>query len=140
MVTSKKRKCYENRGFRQEWEETFALIELSGKPLRVICNTVRNPSKVSNPKRHYDTNHGHFHSKYPPESEICSHKIKSLKSSAQRQMTILTASSKETDVTTEASYAIAWNFARSNRPYTNDELMNENMLQVASPLHPSNKK
>ena len=40
-------------------------------------------------------------------------------------MTTLTALSKETDVITEANYAIAWNIARSKRPYTDGELMKE---------------
>ena len=52
------------------------------------------------------------------QQEIRSHKIRSLKSSAQCQMTTLTAFCKEADVTTEASYVIAWNIARSKRPYT----------------------
>ena len=84
-------------------------------------------------------NNGHFHCEYPPDSEIRSHKIMSLKSLAQCQMTILTAFSKEADVTTEASYAIAGNIIRSIHPYTAGVLMKENILQVASTLYPTNK-
>ena len=51
----------ENRRFRQEWEEKFSFIERSERPLCVICNTVLNDFKVGSPKRHYDTNHEHFH-------------------------------------------------------------------------------
>ena len=55
-------------------------------------------------------------------------------------MTILTGLSKEADVATEASYAIAWNIARSKRPYTDDEFLKENILHAASILDLSNKK
>ena len=54
-------------------------------------------------------------------------------------MTILTASSKEADVTTEASYAIALNIARSKCPYTDGEFMKENTSRVDSILDPSKK-
>ena len=54
-------------------------------------------------------------------------------------MTIHTAFSKEVDVPSEASYAIAWRITRSKRPYTNAEFMKENILQVASILDPNNK-
>ena len=139
MTSCKKRKyTEENRGFQQEWEENFAFIERNGKPFCLICNTLLNHFKVSNLKRHYDTNHKHFHGEYPPESEIRSQKIRSLKSSAQCQMTIFAAFSKEADVTTEASYALAWNIARSKHPYTDGEFIKQNILQVVSILDPSN--
>ena len=47
-------------------------------------------------------------------------------------MTILTAFSKEVDVTTQASHVIVRNITRSKCPYTDGELMKENILQVAS--------
>ena len=68
----------ENRGLCQELEEKFAFIERSGKPLCLICSTALNHYKVSNLKRHYDTDHGLVHCEYLPESEIRSHKMKSL--------------------------------------------------------------
>ena len=97
MASCKKRKYEdENRGFRQECEKKFSFIERSGKPLCLICNTVLDHFKAKNLKQHYDTNHGHFHCEYLPDSEIRSHKIKSLKSS--EQMATLTAFCKEADI------------------------------------------
>ena len=62
MATCKKRKYEdENRQFRQEWEEKYAFIERSGKPLYLICIAALSYSKVSDLKRHYDSNHGHFY-------------------------------------------------------------------------------
>ena len=72
-------------------------------------------------------------------NQIRSHQIKSLKSSAQCLLTILTAFSKEADVTTEASYAIARNIIRSIRAYTYGETTQENILQAASILDLSNQ-
>ena len=42
-------------------------------------------------------------------------------------MKILTALSEEAYVTTETSYAMAWNIAQSKRPYTDGEFMKENI-------------
>ena len=65
MATRRKSKYEdENGGFCQEWEEAFAFIEISGKPLCVVCNTVLNHFKVRNHKLQYDTNHGYFHCEY----------------------------------------------------------------------------
>ena len=69
-----------------------------------------------------------------------SHKIKSLKSSAQFQMTMLTAFSKEADASTEASHAMPRNIARSKRPSSDGKFMKQDIFQVASILHPSYKK
>ena len=55
-------------------------------------------------------------------------------------MTALTAFCIEADVTTEASYIIAWNITRSKCPYTYGDFIKENILQVAFILDPSNKK
>ena len=55
-------------------------------------------------------------------------------------MTTLIAFCKEADVTTEASYVITWNIARSKCPCTDGEFIKENVLQVAYILDPSNKK
>ena len=55
-------------------------------------------------------------------------------------MTILTVFSKEVDVTTAISYAIAWNIARSKRPYIDGEFTRKKYLQIASTLDPGNKK
>ena len=134
MATCQKRK-YENRGFC-----LFAFIERSKEHFCFVFSTVLNHFKVSHFGRHYDTNHGHFHCEYLPESEIHSHKIKSLKSSAQCQMTNLTAFSKEADVATGASYAMACNIARSKCPYADGEFINKNILLVASILDRCNKK
>ena len=84
IVTCKKRKYKDkNRGFRQEWEETLAFIDRVGKSLCLTYHAVLNHSIFGNLKRHYDTNNGHFHRGHLPKSEICPHKIKSLKCSAQ---------------------------------------------------------
>ena len=55
-------------------------------------------------------------------------------------MTTLAAFYKEADVTTDASYVIAWNIVKSKRPYTDGEFIKESILQVAFILDPSNKK
>ena len=55
-------------------------------------------------------------------------------------MTILTAFCREAALTTEASYAIAWNIARSRHSNNDGEFTKGNVLQVTSILDPSSKK
>ena len=56
------------------------------------------------------------------------------------KITTLTIFCKEAGVTIEASYVIAWNIARSKRPYTGGGFIKEHILQVASIFNPSKKK
>ena len=96
-------------------------------------NIILSHFKVSNLKRHYDVNHGHFHSEYQPKSEIRSNKIKSLKSSAQCEMAMLTEFSKELDVTADTRNAIALNIARSKGSYT--DVDNRKKIICTSCIH-----
>ncbi|XP_065667709.1 protein FAM200A-like [Hydra vulgaris] len=50
------------------------------------------------------------------------------------------SSSKESNITTEASFIIAWNIERSKHPYADGEFVKQNLLDVISVLDPNNSK
>ncbi|XP_065654636.1 protein FAM200A-like [Hydra vulgaris] len=52
----------------------------------------------------------------------------------------ISSSSKELNITTEASFIIAWNIAKSKRPYTDGEFVKQNLFDVTSVLDPYNSK
>ena len=48
--------------------------------------------------------------------------------------------SKESDATTEASFLMSWNIARSKHPYFDCEFVKKNITDVVAVLDPNNKK
>ena len=51
--------------FKHEWTEEFAFVERTGSAVCLICNAQILTIKRSNVKRHFDTCHATFASKYP---------------------------------------------------------------------------
>ncbi|XP_065675845.1 SCAN domain-containing protein 3-like [Hydra vulgaris] len=49
-------------------------------------------------------------------------------------------SCKESNITTEVSFIIAWNIAKSKHPCTNGEFVKQNLFDVISVLDPNNNK
>lgn len=117
MATSSKKRKYEeeNRSFLPEWEDDFAFIDKGGKPICLICQTPLANYKASNLKWHYETNH-EVSTAIWTKKKYC--KLASLKSGMCQQQTLLSTFSKEGDISTEASYVIAWNIARAKRHYS----------------------
>lgn len=140
MTSNKKRKYEdEHRAFLPEWEEDFAFTEKNGKPLCLICNAAISHHKASNVRRHYETNHNAFSRDYPASSELRKVKLAQLKSRLQSQQSLMKTFSKESDVAAEASFAIAWNIARTKRAYSEGEFVKTNISDVLALLDPNNK-
>ncbi|KAL1267318.1 hypothetical protein QQF64_032681 [Cirrhinus molitorella] len=62
---AKRKKDEEYHTFQQEWTEDFAFVERAGSTVCLICNDKIASMKRSNIKRHFDTRHTTFASKYP---------------------------------------------------------------------------
>ncbi|XP_040069581.1 zinc finger BED domain-containing protein 5-like [Ixodes scapularis] len=140
MATNKKRKYEdEHRTFLLEWEEDFAFTEKNGKPLCLICNAAISHHKASNVRRHYETNHKTFCLDYPASSDLRKVKLAQLKSRLQNQQCLMKTFTKESDVAAEASFAIAWNIARTKRAYSEGEFVKTNISDVVALLDPNNK-
>ena len=118
-ANTKKGKCEEaNRVFNVEWEEDYAFNIHENKPLCLICHKLLDQSKGSSVKRHHETNHKNFSSKFPPKSEVRKSKLTALKSALASQQRFMKVFSKESNATTEASFLTSWNTACSKHPYS----------------------
>ena len=104
-ANTKKRKYEEeNRAFDVEWEENYASTVHENKPLCLICHKLLGQNKGSNAKRHHETNHQNFSSKFLPKSELRKSKLTELKSALASQRRFMKVFRKESDGSTEASF------------------------------------
>ena len=138
--TKKQKNEEENRAFNVEWEEDHAFTVYENKPLCVICHKLLGQNKGSNIKRHHETNHKNFSRKFPPKSEVRKSKLTELKSALASQQRFMKVFSEECDATTEASFLMSWNTARSKHPYSDCKFVKKNITDVVAVLDPNNKK
>ena len=140
-ANTKKRKYEEeNRVFNVEWEQDYAFTVHENKPLCLIRHKLLSQNKGSNAKRHHETNHKDFSSKFPQKSEIRKTMVTELKSKLASQQQFMKVFSKESHAVNEASFLISWNIACSKHPYSNCEIVKKNITDVVAVLDPSNKK
>ena len=103
------------------------------------CNTELAHNKSGNVRRHYETKHINFSGEYPLNSNHRKNEIELLKTMINNQINF-SSFSKESNITTEASFVIAWNIARVKHPYTDGEFIKQNISDVLSVLDPKNSK
>ena len=84
--------------------------------LCLIFHKLLGQNKGSNVKRHHETNHKNFSSKFPPKSELRKSKLTELKCALPRQQWFMKVFSKESDATTKAFFLVSWNITRSKHP------------------------
>uniref|UniRef100_A0A2S2R1K0 General transcription factor II-I repeat domain-containing protein 2 n=1 Tax=Sipha flava TaxID=143950 RepID=A0A2S2R1K0_9HEMI len=130
----------EKREFKLEWEELYFFIQKNDKPFCVICQVTLSQFKVSNLKRHYETNHSTFSREFPIGSDSRKNKLCSMKLKFAKQTNVMTMFTNEADDCVEASFVIAFNIAQAKRPYTDGEYIKKNILDVISVLNPENQK
>lgn len=141
VMFSKKRKYEEEkRSFKTEWEEEFVFVERNGKPTCLLCQATLSQFKASNLKRHHDTHHSTFNKDFPVGSVLRKTKLSSMKEKLHGQSKVMSMFTKEADLTTEAGFAVAFNIAKSKKPYTEGDFVKKNITQVISILDPENKR
>ncbi|XP_053179500.1 general transcription factor II-I repeat domain-containing protein 2-like [Scomber japonicus] len=129
---AKRKKDEEYRTFQQEWTEEFAFVERAGSAVCLICNDKIASLKRSNIKRHFDTRHSTFASKYPAGD--------SRKKACQELLCRVQASQQQLRVWTQqgdwnsASFAGALAIVRSGKPFTDGEYAKTFMVDVANEL------
>lgn len=132
MSCSKERKVdTENRQFKREWTEQFcfAMVGLT-KPMCLICNEVVSVIKVCNLKRHYESKHKEFHSKFPPGSSLRQRKLSSMQLSYTQGSSMIRGGSSAQDKCTEASLRVSWILCKNMIPFTHAEVVKECTLQI----------
>jgi hypothetical protein len=88
-------------------------VERNGKPVCLLCQITLSQFKASNLKRHYDTHHSAVRQQFPAGSMLRRTTVLSLKEKLYSQSKVVSTFTKETDVTTEAGFILAFNIARA---------------------------
>ncbi|KAJ4930969.1 hypothetical protein JOQ06_025270 [Pogonophryne albipinna] len=129
---AKRKKDDDYRAFQAAWTEEFAFVERAGSAVCLICNDKIASMKRSNIKRHFDTHHASFASKYPAgdsRKRACEELQRRVQTS-QQQLRVWT---KQGDGNS-ASFAGALAIVRNGKPFTDGEYAKTFMLDVANEL------
>ncbi|KAJ3586320.1 hypothetical protein NHX12_012720 [Muraenolepis orangiensis] len=129
---AKRKKDDEYRTFQDEWTEEFAFVERAGSAVCLICNDKITSLKRSNVKRHFDTRHATFASKYPAgdsRKKACQELLSRVQAS-QQQLRVWT---RQGDYNS-ASFAGSLAIVRNGKPFTDGEYAKTFMLDVANEL------
>lgn len=108
-------------------------ICLCGKNTCLICNDKISSTKQSNVKRHFDTRHATFASRYPAgdsRKKACQELVCKVQASHQQ----LRARTRQADFWNSASFAGALAIVWNGKPFTDGEYPKTFMLDVANQL------
>ena len=122
----------EYRKFQDEWTEEFAFVERADSVVCLICNDKITSMERSNVKRHFDTRHDTFASKYPAgdsRKKACQELLSRVQAS-QQQLRLWT---RQGDYNS-ASFAGSLAIVRNGKPFTDGEYAKTFMLDVADEL------
>lgn len=140
---SKKRKIdSENRMFHESWTEDYFFIlpdRSNSRPTCIICQETISVIKSGNVKRHFETKHKEYDTKYPPKSAVRTSKIAALKASFHSSTLILTKSMNLSENATEASMRIVWILGRHKKSFRDAEVVKECMIAASSVLFADSK-
>uniref|UniRef100_A0A3B3BXB9 SPIN-DOC-like zinc-finger domain-containing protein n=1 Tax=Oryzias melastigma TaxID=30732 RepID=A0A3B3BXB9_ORYME len=123
---AKRKKDEEYRTFQDEWTEEFAFVERAGSAVCLICNDKIASMKRSNVKRHFDTRHATFASKYPAgdsRKKACQELLSRVQAS-QQQLRVWTRQGDYNSPSFAGSLAIV----RNKKPFTDGEYAKTFML------------
>ncbi|CAJ1057641.1 hypothetical protein NHX12_016806%2C partial [Xyrichtys novacula] len=129
---AKRKKDDEYRPFQDEWTEEFAFVERAGSAVCLICNDKIASMKRSNVKRHFDTRHATFASKYPvgdSQKKACQELLSRVQATQQH----LRVWTRQGDYNS-ASFAGSLPIMRNGKPFTDGEYAKTFMLDVANEL------
>ena len=135
MNPPKKRKIGdESRVFNEEWTHKYFFGNTGNKAVCLLCHETIAVFKEYNLKRHHETKHNEFGCKLSEEErkKKAAECVKKLK----KQQTLFTKQSTLQDSATEASFMIAYNLAKRNKPFSDGEFVKQCMVDCASVLCP----
>jgi len=112
----------------------FGFAEVHGKPMCLICQKTIAVLKRANLQRHREQPHPEFKAAYPPDSDLRRTKPQALLDGFQVQQSIFRNMVKSNDNVTEASFEIAWNIAKINKPATEGEFLKTTFADCVNSL------
>ena len=130
---SKKRKIAdENRGFKEEWTETF-IANAEGLPACLICNEKLSNNKKSNMERHFQQKNAKFAAERPVGTErksaiaVLVEKFEDRKKSLKKWIA-------SPNSTTSASFVAAREIIKCGKPFIDGEYMKDSFIQISECL------
>ncbi|MBN3279890.1 ZMYM6 protein, partial [Polyodon spathula] len=89
--------------------------------------------KSGNLQRHFTTHHANIDQEFPKGTELCTHKLKTLKSQIQKKSQVFSEFTKHSQTVTLASYQVTWNIARAKKKtYCKGEFVKKFLADVIS--------
>lgn len=137
--SSKKRKVSDEcRVFQERWTDAYLFVEVSQKPICLVCNESVAVMKEYNLKRHYETKHAANFNMF--QGQVRCDKVCDLKKKLKNQQFTFKKPSIETEACVKVSYAIAEKIAKKSKPFIEGEFIKECMESAADILCPSQKQ
>uniref|UniRef100_A0A3P9HLT4 SPIN-DOC-like zinc-finger domain-containing protein n=1 Tax=Oryzias latipes TaxID=8090 RepID=A0A3P9HLT4_ORYLA len=130
---AKGKKVDEYLTFQQDWTDEFAFVERAGSAVCLICSDKIASMKRSNIKRHFDTRHAAFASKYlagDSRKKACQELLSRVEAS-QQQLRVWTQQGDGNS----ANFAAALAIVKNGKPFTDGEFAKSFMLDVSNELY-----
>ena len=121
-MASKKRKISDGgRIFQERWTEQYFFVQVSSKPICLICNGEVSSLKEYNIKRHYVTNHAPVYDKF--KDQFRRDKVAELKNVLVGQQAVIANLSSQQESVVAASYSVAEVIAKRCKPFSDGEFV-----------------
>ena len=102
--TAKQKYEDEHRTFLTEWESLYFFVERNSKPFCLTCQASLVHFKASNLQCHFRSLHANINHEFPKGTELCKHKLITLRSQAEKQIQVFQKFTKHSETVTLASY------------------------------------
>ena len=113
-------------------------MQVSSKPICLICNNAVSSLKEYNIKCHYVTNHAPAYDKF--KDQFRKDKVAELKNVLVGQQSVFTNLSLQQESVVAASYIVAEVIAKKSKPFSDGEFVKECLHRVADVLCPEKKE
>lgn len=122
------------RKFNNDWENLYFVIEQNGKPFCLLCNDVGTENRKYNIERHFNSRHNGINTKFPLLSDQRAKEIDRLKKNLRSERSIVKRFLSPNELLSFASYDIAFNLAKSGKPYTDGHFFKNLMCSTVEIL------
>jgi len=141
----KKRKLQEeNRSFNDEWLLDYFVTPnttLKGAgSICLICKESISVNKEYNVKRHYESKHSDYNTKYPARSTERQKRVDFLKTELRRQQTIFSKAHTVQKKAFVASLKFVWTLCKHKKPFSDVDVIKECFAEITSTLFSDDKK
>ena len=119
-------------------DRTIFFVQVSSKPICLICNGEVSSLKEYNIKRHYVTNHAPVYNKF--KDQFRRDKVAELKNVLVGQQAVIANLSSQQESVVAASYSVAEVIAKKRKPFSDGEFVKECLHRVADVLCPEKKE